>query len=123
MGRTDPAVQLLQTIPGIGPFWALLLTTELLPLERFDRPAQMVSYAGLAPRTRSSGGKTQRLAPNFGSGFAVKRNNKSETRRRKNLAFRKGNAFEHDAAAHLVGADFRELNGGVPIPLAIFTWT
>jgi len=58
LGRTDPAARLLQTIPGIGPFWALVLTTELLPLRRFDSPAHMVSYAGLAPRTRSSGGKT-----------------------------------------------------------------
>ena len=58
LARSDPAARLLQTIPGIGPFWALLLTTELLPLTRFDRPAQLVSYAGLAPRTRSSGGKT-----------------------------------------------------------------
>ncbi len=59
LARTDPAIQLLQTIPGIGPFWGLLLSTELLPLKRFPRPAQLVSYAGLAPRTRSSGGKTQ----------------------------------------------------------------
>ncbi len=59
LARTDAAAQLLQTIPGIGPFWAVLLTTELLPLERFATPAHMVSYAGLAPRTRSSGGKTR----------------------------------------------------------------
>ncbi len=59
LARTDPAAQLLQTIPGIGPFWALLLTAELLPLTRFARLAHLVSYAGLAPRTRSSGGKTQ----------------------------------------------------------------
>ena len=59
VARTDPAAQLLQTIPGIGPFWALLLSTELLPLTRFAGPARLVSYAGLAPRTRSSGGTTQ----------------------------------------------------------------
>ncbi len=59
VARTDPPTRLLQTIPGIGPFWALLLATELLPLERFASPAHLVSYAGLAPRTRSSGGKTR----------------------------------------------------------------
>ena len=57
--RTEPLAELLRTIPGIGPFWALLLTAELLPLARFARPAHMVSYAGLAPRTRSSGGQTR----------------------------------------------------------------
>ncbi len=56
--RQDPTGRLLQTVPGLGRFWALLLTTELLPLERFPTPAHLVSYAGLAPRTRSSGGKT-----------------------------------------------------------------
>lgn len=58
LARRDPAAQLLQTLPGIGPFWALLLTTELRPLERFPTPAHLVSYVGLAPRTRSSGGRT-----------------------------------------------------------------
>jgi transposase len=59
LARSEPAAVLLQTIPGIGPFWALLLTTELLPVARFRRPAHLVSYAGLAPRTRSSGGQTR----------------------------------------------------------------
>lgn len=54
-----PAAELLRSIPGIGPFWSLLLTQEILPLERFPRPEHLVSYAGLAPRTRSSGGHTR----------------------------------------------------------------
>jgi transposase len=57
--ESDPAAELLQTIPGIGVYWAALVTAEVLPIERFRRPAHLVSYAGLAPRTRSSGGHTR----------------------------------------------------------------
>lgn len=59
VGAEEPAVGLLRTIPGIGPYRGLLLAVEILPIERFPRPADLVSYAGLAPRTRSSGGKTR----------------------------------------------------------------
>jgi transposase len=59
-GAAEPAVELLQTIPGIGSYRGLLLAVEILPLWRFAGPAKLVSYAGLAPRTRSSGGKTRR---------------------------------------------------------------
>jgi len=55
MGREMPAVALLRTIPGIGPYRALLIATETLPIERFPKPAHLVSYAGLAPRTSQSG--------------------------------------------------------------------
>lgn len=56
--REVPAAELLRTIPGIGPYWGLLLAAELLPIERFPGPNQLVSYAGLAPITHSSGGHT-----------------------------------------------------------------
>jgi transposase len=59
-GAKLPAVSLLRTIPGIGSYSGLLLATEVLPIERFERPEHLVSYAGLAPRTRSSGGKVHR---------------------------------------------------------------
>ena len=55
VGRLIPAVALLETIPGIGPYRALLIATEVLPIERFRRPAHLVSYAGLAPRYSQSG--------------------------------------------------------------------
>jgi transposase len=58
-GAALPEVQLLCTVPGIGPFWGLLLTQELLPLVRFPTCRHFVSYAGLAPITRSSGGHTR----------------------------------------------------------------
>lgn len=57
VGAEIPAVGLLRTVPGIGPFRALLLATEILPIERFQHPGKLVSYVGLAPRTAGSGGK------------------------------------------------------------------
>jgi transposase len=56
--REVPAAALLKTVPGIGPYWGLLLAAELLPIERFHGPKKFVSYAGLAPATHSSGGHT-----------------------------------------------------------------
>ena len=55
VGREIPAVALLETIPGIGPYRALLIATEALPIERFRTPGHLVSYAGLAPRSSQSG--------------------------------------------------------------------
>ncbi len=55
MGREIPAVAVLETIPGIGSYRALLIATETLPIERFRTPAHLVSYAGLAPRSSQSG--------------------------------------------------------------------
>jgi transposase len=55
IGRTIPAVQLLETVPGIGPFRALLIATEVEPISRFRSPKHLVSYAGLAPRSSRSG--------------------------------------------------------------------
>ena len=55
MGQQIPAVSLLETIPGVGPYRALLIATETLPIGRFRTPAHLVSYAGLAPRSSQSG--------------------------------------------------------------------
>ena len=54
-----PSAVLLQTVPGIGPYRGLLLATTLAPVTRFPSAAHLVGYAGLAPRTRSSGGHTR----------------------------------------------------------------
>jgi transposase len=47
--------KLLQTIPGIGPFSALLLATEIDGVHRFNDEEHLQSYAGLVPSTRQSG--------------------------------------------------------------------
>jgi transposase len=59
VAAATPAAVVLQTVPGIGPYRGLLLATLLAPVERFPTPAKFVGYAGLAPRTRSSGGHTR----------------------------------------------------------------
>lgn len=55
----EPTAEWLATVPGIGPYRSLLLATELSPIRRCARAEHLVSYAGLAPITRSSGGHTQ----------------------------------------------------------------
>lgn len=59
LSQADPLVARLRTVPGIGRFWALLLAAELRPLRRFPDEAHFVSYCGLVPVTRSSGGHTR----------------------------------------------------------------
>jgi len=47
--------RLLETIPGVGRYLALLILAEIGEIHRFGRPAQLVSYAGLCPGTYASG--------------------------------------------------------------------
>jgi transposase len=62
VGRQIPEVELLRSVPGIGPYRALLIATETLPISRFAAPKHLVSYAGLAPRSARSG-QTVRYGP------------------------------------------------------------
>src|SRR5437867_1902223 len=50
----DPRVQRLCTIPGIGPFIAIMLVLELGDITRFPHAKQLASYVGLTPRVRAS---------------------------------------------------------------------
>lgn len=54
----DQAAKLLTTIPGIAALSALTILAEIGDVGRFLSAAQLVSFAGLSPRVRSSGGKT-----------------------------------------------------------------
>src|SRR5262249_17249234 len=54
-GQCRDAV-VLRSIPGIGPYWSLLLSAELAPAQRFSSVHRLVSYAGLAPITSATGG-------------------------------------------------------------------
>jgi transposase len=56
---TDPHARLLMTIPGIAALSALTILAEIGDVHRFPDAQHLVSYAGLAPRVRSSGGKTR----------------------------------------------------------------
>jgi transposase len=56
----DEGAGLLMTIPGISFYSALLLVSEIGDVDRFPDSAHLVSYAGLASSTHSSGGATYR---------------------------------------------------------------
>jgi transposase len=55
--RDDRTAQLLQSLPGVGAFFAAVLASELDTIDRFVGPAKLCAYAGLAPPTSASGGK------------------------------------------------------------------
>jgi transposase len=55
----DPRVQRLTTIPGIGPFIAIVLVLELGDIERFPNSKRLASYVGLTPRVRGSAGRVR----------------------------------------------------------------
>jgi transposase len=60
-GALEPfrgAVEQLTTIPGVGELMAKVLVAEIgTNMTRFPTPAQLVSWAGLCPRTDESAGK------------------------------------------------------------------
>jgi transposase len=56
--KDNEDAKLLMTIPGIGFYAALLIASEVGEISRFEDPSSLVAYAGLAPSTHSSGGKT-----------------------------------------------------------------
>ena len=51
-------MQLLMSIPGIGPILAVLIALEIGDVARFSDGAHLASYCGAVPRVKSSGGKT-----------------------------------------------------------------
>jgi len=58
--RSEPRAARLMTHPGVGPITSLAFVLIIGPVERFERSKQVVSYLGLNPQERSSGGR-QRL--------------------------------------------------------------
>lgn len=51
----DSDCALLQTIPSVGAFTALLVKAEIGDVRRFKHSSHLISYAGLAPRVFQSG--------------------------------------------------------------------
>ena len=47
----------LQSIPGVGPFFAVLLLLEIDTIQRFPNPVKLAVYTGLIPSTSASGGE------------------------------------------------------------------
>ena len=56
--KAEPRATQLQTVPGIGPFGALLILAEIGTITRFRTSHELAAFAGLTPTTRSSGDKT-----------------------------------------------------------------
>ena len=60
LGRTNPSVILLQTIPGVGPRTAEALVAVLDNPHRFGSSKEVGSYVGLTPRQYQSGSMDRR---------------------------------------------------------------
>jgi transposase len=56
--QENPKAQLLETIPGIGIFFATLIAHEVDDITRFPSPKKLAAYVGLVPSTYSSGNRT-----------------------------------------------------------------
>ena len=56
--KGDRAMQLLDTLPGVGPILAIVIALEVGDVNRFITAEKLASYAGKVPRVHSSGGKT-----------------------------------------------------------------
>jgi len=59
----DQRARRLLTIPGIGLVTAAAILAVVGDIDRFDRPAKLVSYLGLDPRVRQSGGPAGHARP------------------------------------------------------------
>jgi transposase len=57
-GKPDRTVEILSSMPGVGLIVGSVIATETDGIKRFCRAERYVAYAGLAPTTHSSGGKT-----------------------------------------------------------------
>jgi transposase len=55
MGSRDDRVQLLQSVPGVGPRLAETVVAHLDDPHRFKTAGQVASYAGLVPKQIESG--------------------------------------------------------------------
>ena len=58
--RYARTVELLQSVPGIGPVLAVTIASELGDITRFPTAKQLVGYTGLCPRVHQSAGRDRR---------------------------------------------------------------
>ncbi len=54
--ETTPLLQLVDTLPGVGPILAIVITWELGTIDRFPAAEHYASYCGTVPRVVESGG-------------------------------------------------------------------
>jgi len=57
LSKGDRKVEILQTVPGIGKFFSVLIATEIDDIHRFPEAKKLCNYAGLVPSTYASGNR------------------------------------------------------------------
>jgi len=57
----DEQVQLLESVPGLGHYSAVAISSRIGGIDRFRRPDSLANFFGLTPGCRNSGEATQRL--------------------------------------------------------------
>jgi transposase len=60
MAATDARARWLCSVPGIGPYAAMVILAEIGDIERFQNKRALASYAGLTPVVRESAGRQRR---------------------------------------------------------------
>jgi transposase len=59
LASSDPRVEVISQLPGIGRYSGLVIVAEIGDVSRFPTAAKLASYAGLVPRARNSGERTR----------------------------------------------------------------
>ncbi len=57
----DEQVKLLESVPGLGHYSAVAISSRIGNIDRFQRPDSLANFFGLPPGCRNSGEATQRL--------------------------------------------------------------
>ena len=57
LSKGDQAVSWLRSLPGIGPFFSVLIRYEVDNIERFAQAKKFAAYTGLVPSTYASGNR------------------------------------------------------------------
>jgi len=57
--RFAPLMELLRSVPGIGPIWACIIVAEIGPFDRFPNADALEFWAGLTADMKESAGRTQ----------------------------------------------------------------
>ncbi len=57
--RTSRALELLQTLPGVGEILAVVILLEVGEVGRFTNAQRLAAYSGTTPRVHASGGKVR----------------------------------------------------------------
>jgi transposase len=52
--KADPRIKMLQTLPGVGEFTALVMVAEIGDVSRFGSARKLAAWAGLTPTVRGS---------------------------------------------------------------------